>query len=158
MIRVCALVLCVASVFSKAESLKPLENEGMSQLVSYGHLLAQSDRQSGFSGEIRIFVFPVEVGECWGTINSCPDVRLAFALTSGDMYADQEAFELPVAKGWEFVRWLPSENPEAGSFEVRTTMPTANIDVEERESWKATLYRVVVTEGSAVIEKIAGDA
>jgi hypothetical protein len=46
-----------------------------------------------------VFAIPVAVGECWGSLASCPDVELVLSHTSGDLDDPPTAYALPMAKG-----------------------------------------------------------
>ncbi|RME12942.1 MAG: hypothetical protein D6816_00410, partial [Bacteroidetes bacterium] len=140
-----------------AEALKPVQGELLSQLVAFGFEpdgVAQPDL---FGGTVRIWVVPESNGECGGSISSCPTHRLLFAYVTGDLYQKPVVFQLPPAKGWEFVGW--SEAPaESAAFSVRTALPSANIDPEERAAWKPVEYRIVVSETSATVNAVDRDA
>ena len=135
----------------------PIDNDSMSQVVAFGHVLAESDSSSGFPNRVKIVTFPPVVAECWGKIATCPDHRLVFVLTTGDMYDEPHLFELPTAKGWEFVSWLSPTDRETGGFVVRTTLPKANIDPGERDRWKSVAYRVEVSVAEARYELVGAD-
>lgn len=96
---------------------------------------------------IRVFSVPVAAAECWGTIKSCPDVKLLVAVSPDAMYQEPTLYQLPPSKGWEFVRWV-----KPGSFVVRTTLPEANIERKEREKWGTTEYLVTVSSNNASYE------
>lgn len=66
-------------------------------------------------------------------------------------------FQLPAAKGWEFVGWVEAPS-ESRAFVIRTALPSANIEPEERATWKPTEYRIVVNEKSATASVLGSDA
>ena len=96
---------------------------------------------------IRIFSVPVAAAECWGAIKSCPDVKLFVVLSPEALYQEPVLYQLPKSKGWEFVRWIKS-----GSFVIRTTLPEANIDQNERARWRTSEYFVTVDSNNASYE------
>ncbi len=98
-------------------------------------------------GGLRVFAIPVAVGECWGSLASCPDVELVLSHTSGDLYDPPLAYTLPMAKGWTFVGWLDED-----TLVLRTTLPDAHIADEERAAWKSLEYTVTVTQDGARYE------
>ncbi len=100
-------------------------------------------------GGIRVFAIPVVVGECWGSLASCPDVELVLSHTSGDLYDPPVAYTLPLAKGWTFVGWRDED-----TLVLRTALPDAHIADEERAAWKAVEYTVTVRqEGASYMAK-----
>lgn len=101
-------------------------------------------REIASQGEIRIFAIPKEVGECWGSISSCPDVELIFTYTTGDLGDPPVAYSLPTSKGWDFVRWVDER-----TFVVRTSIPAANIEKANRDAWISIEYTVSVNQGGA---------
>ncbi len=140
-----------------AEELVPVGNESMTQVVAFGRVLAESHRASEFPNRVKIVTFPPVVAECWGKIETCPDIRLVFILTTGDLYDEPHLFELPKSKGWEFVSWFSPEDRESGGFKVRTTLPEANIDPVEREKWTSATYKVEVSVADARFEIVGSD-
>lgn len=93
---------------------------------------------------IRIFEIPTSIGDCWGPIESCPDVELVVTFVSGDLYDPPVAYSLPISKGWIFVGWKGSN-----SFVVRTSVPDSNIDEAARAAWRPVEYTVTVGEEGA---------
>ena len=152
-------IVLVALLWKPAisEELQPLDNETLAQAMAFRAELANSDGNGSFAHTVRIWVFPKIIGECWGKISTCPDWRIVFTLVTGDMYDEPRVFELPVAKGWEFVSWHSAPDLESGAFTVRTALPSANIDSAERASWSETKYKVVVSADSATVEIVPGD-
>ena len=148
------LVLLLTSP-SFADYLSPVDNESMAQVLSFGTELASSNDEIGFPHLVRVFAFPAVEGECWGPLKSCPDWRLVFTLTYDGLYVEPALYELPVSKGWEFVSWIAPNGSEDVGFVVRTTIPGANLDSEERESWRPVTYEVLVSYDGATY-KVTG--
>lgn len=146
------IVSCCGSLY--AEPLKPIEDETVSQIVAFGFEPIGVDQRPPYGGSVRIWIVPETVGECGGMISTCPDFRLFFSYVTGDLYQEPVVFQLPAAKGWEFVGG--SEAPDgSGAFTIRTDLPWANVDIEERRN---TEYKVVVGEISAGFTAEVGDA
>src|SRR5262245_22380289 len=108
--------------------------------------LALSEKLSEKNG-IRVFAIQTVSGECWGKLSSCPDVRLLVAVEPDVLYKEPALYELPKAKGWKFVDWKGS-----AEFVVRTTIPDANVDQEERKKWRPVEYRIHISEKGARYE------
>lgn len=128
----------------------PLQSSGVSapaipagELTRSLGLLEELARRGG----IRVFAIPVAVGECWGSLASCPDVELVLSHTSGDLYEPPTAYALPMAKSWTFVGWVDED-----TLVLRTTLPDAHIADEERAAWKAVEYTVTVSQDGARYE------
>ena len=84
---------------------------------------------------------PVREGECWGEIESCPDVRLFVVLQPDALGQEPVLFRMPNSKGWEFVEWKSRL-----VFVIKTRIPSANIKTSERNSWESTKYLVTLSE------------
>ena len=91
---------------SLAEDLTSVEIESMAQVLAFGVELANSNDEIGFPHNVRVFAFPAVEGECWGSLESCPEWRLVFTLTYDGLYVEPALYELPTSKGWEFVSWM----------------------------------------------------
>jgi hypothetical protein len=88
---------------------------------------------------LRVVSVPEEIGECGGTIKSCPDVNLFIAYVSGDLGDEPVVYRLPVAKGWSVIGWVDDD-----SIDVKTVLPDANIEPSDRETWSPISYRITV--------------
>lgn len=101
---------------------------------------------------VRVYAAPIAIGECDGDVASCPNVRLFVTVSSGDLGEKPVLYELPAAKGWEFMGW---EKPGASGgqtrvgFTVRTALPESNVDPSARKAWRPKACRVFVSPKSA---------
>ena len=118
-------------------SVTEVKEPSLARAIAFGHVLLESDG-------VRIVEVPVAIDDCWGTVSSCPDVELFIAYSTGDLRDEPVVYRLPPAKGWKIVR-----GHEPKSFDIATTLPEANIDLNERSRWSPTVYRVTI--GSAGI-------
>lgn len=129
---------------------EPLQQRGTSEIAAFAAYSKELASNNGNGGLfVRIHTFPLTLGECWGQLESCPNIELAIAVSAGDLYEKPILLRLPPSKGWEFVQWLDAKNtidkePSIG-FMLRTTIPKANIDQEQRTKFKAKLYEVWVS-------------
>ncbi len=101
---------------------------------------------------VRIYAVPTRIGECGGAVSSCPDVRLFFTVSVGDLGEEPVLYQLPVAKGWEFAGWtspVTKGNTSMSSFMLRTTLPDANVALAARKAWRSQEYRVLVSPAAA---------
>jgi len=97
---------------------------------------------------VRVFASPAFVGECGGSVSSCPDVRLFITVANGDLGETPVLYQLPTAKGWDFVRWsspITMGKTTMSSFVVRTVLPEANVDAVARKAWHSQEYHVFVS-------------
>ena len=129
-----ALCMLLFSISANAEVLSPIESIDARVLANIDEL-ARSD-------SIVIYSSPVVEGECWGTVDSCPDVRLFVVILPEALYQDPCVFQLPSAKEWEFIRWNGNR-----SFTVKTSIPTHNIEPKERSGWEPTEFNVSIGDG-----------
>jgi hypothetical protein len=95
---------------------------------------------------VRVYAVPAYVGECGGSVSSCPDVRLYLTVSSGDLGETPRLYRLPDAKGWEFKGWSKPAQGRTGTqaFTLLTTLPESNIEQSARKAWRAAKYQVVV--------------
>ena len=131
------IVGCQVNIARADSAITQVEDSSLARTIAFGHVLLESDG-------VRIVEVPVVIDDCWGTVNSCPDVELFIAYSTGDLRDEPVVYRLPAAKGWKIVR-----GHEPKSFDIATTLPEANIDLNERSRWSPTVYRVTI--GSAGI-------
>lgn len=97
---------------------------------------------------VRVFAAPVVIGECGGTVASCPDVRLYVAVSAGDLGEVPVLYELPAAKGWEFSGWdkpVALNGKAMAGFTVKTVLPESNVEATARNAWRSRACRVFVS-------------
>jgi len=128
----------LATLLFAAVSVPALTDDNLSRSLAL-------NRELSARNGIRVLEIPVEIGECWGKISSCPDVELVVTYATGDLYDPPVAYSLPASKGWVFVGWR-SES----TFVVRTAIPDSNIDEAERGAWQTTKYTVTIGETGAL--------
>ncbi len=131
--------IALAPISVLASELKRSESQELAYILGTMDVIYSSNNL----GKDPIFVSAIrsykEIGECWGKIDSCPDSRLLIVTSMGDLYEDPQLYELPVSKGWEFVSSDVTENREL-IIVVKSVLPSANIDLIERGSWKGKTY------------------
>jgi len=138
------LALCSALALATpgvCAPLHPLSTGDLARVVAFGQVLLDER-------DIRIVTVPRTIGECWGTVKSCPDIDLYISYYSGDLYAEPQVYRLGAAKGWEFAGWESD-----GTFMLKTTLNLPNIDSAERAAWRQITYRVTVSDGKAVVDE-----
>jgi hypothetical protein len=119
----------------------PVLDPELARALAFGHTLL--DERS-----VRVIAVPTEIGECVGTINSCPDVNLFVAYVSGDLGDEPVVYRLPVAKGWRVIGWADHD-----SIDLQTTLPEGNIELSEREAWSSVSYRLTVGYQSLTVQR-----
>ena len=133
------LITCLSQVH--ADQAVIVENEEITRVLAFSEEISSSD-------SLRIYTVFDSYGECWGKIESCPDIDLYITFLPDLMYEPAKLYSLPQAKGWEFVEWLETKShPKHGKLyglTLRTTIPNSNIEPSEREKWKSDLYEVWV--------------
>lgn len=153
------IIMIVSLIFSNSAlsaELNRMENNELSLLLSAGQILYSGGYASDkLPYEVRVISAPVRIGECWGTIDSCPNERLIITASTGDLGSTPGVFELPVSKGWEFVKVLGfkgvDENKVIG-IELKTILRGANIETAERANWQSLVYTVWFSEYKAMFE------
>jgi len=145
------VLLLLIPALAVAADLPPLKKTELATVLALQREISTSN-PSESSYFVRVFEAPVEIGECGGSIASCPDVRLLISASTGDLLDTPVLYELPRAKGWQFVRWLPPDDARATGLVVRTELPEANIDPDERGKWHSTECSVWITTEKARME------
>jgi hypothetical protein len=142
-------------VFSLANA-KPLhlvKDAELSSLLAFQITLAEKQRAlRGGSDTVRIIIAPYALGECWGTIKSCPDLRLFISIIPDDLYEKSRLYRLPNSKGWLFGSWKEIEKGSVIEFTLQTSLPDANIEVKERTSFRPIQYNIRIGEDGANVE------
>lgn len=163
--RTCFLALLIGSIGATAVAapLKPWNNHLVAATIAWSSELANNKADPSISLlEVKLISVPLQMGECWGKVTSCPDEVLLISAVEDGLYMQPILFRLPKAKAWEFVRWLPTKvkanNESQVGFIVRTGLPEANIDPLERERFSVIEYEVWLTSrgGSFVARKSDG--
>jgi len=136
---VLVLTLLLAST-ANGSVWRPVADKELTSALAYGIELANSYGAPVHFPYIRVFVVPEVIGECRGTLESCPDWRLYITISMGDLYEEPFLFQFPSSKGWEFLGWVETDEPQTVRFRIATTLPDANLDAEVRESWEQDIY------------------
>ena len=149
-----ALLMVVPAM---ASNLQPIRNHALASVLGLGVELAQTSPTSGQPHMVRVYAAPDDIGECDGSVESCPDVHLYVSVSDGDLGETPTLFKLPAQKGWAFVRWIPPGNgnrrERMTGLVIRTTLPDSNIDPRARAAWHARYYRILVdTSGGSYVE------
>ena len=144
-----ALLLPIGAL---ASDLAPVDKPELATVLGLLDELAATPPASGQPYLIRIYAAPTSVGECGGTVASCPDVRLFITVSHGDLGETPVLYQLPAQKGWEFKGWstpVVSGHTRLASFVLRTALPETNIDLTARSAWHSREYRVLVSPEAA---------
>ena len=152
MVRLLAILAFAFPVVSAAHDLAPLHEPELASVLGLLEELAITPVGSSQPYIVRVYAAPTVVGECGGTVVSCPDVRLFITVANGDLGETPVLYQLPLQKGWQFKAWsqpLTVAGTPMASFVVRTALPSANIDPANRKDWRAVEYRVLVSPTSA---------
>lgn len=150
--KVLLVPLLLAASAATAAGLSPQKKPELAAVLGLAEELAHTPASSTQPYIVRVFAAPREVGECGGSVATCPDVRLLITVSSGDLGERPSLFELPVQKGWQFIGWSAPGSlggEPAAAFTVRTTLPDANVDPAARKAWRPRTYRLLVTPESA---------
>jgi hypothetical protein len=134
----------------RAESLPLWNTSDIAAFAAYANELASNKDNRSDPYYVRIYTFPLTLGECWGSIDSCPNEELAISISSGDLYENPIVLRLPPSKGWEFVQWIgirtTADQKTLVGFVLRTTLPDANIEQAQRTKFKSKQYEVWVSD------------
>lgn len=133
-----------------AEQLQPLAKPELATVLGLLEELTPATQHSEQPFIVRIYAAPEQISECDGSVASCPDVRLFFTVSSGDILEVPTLYQLPAQKGWQFKAWTSTTgNKTAVSFTVQTRLPETNIEVEARQAWRAQEFIITASPESA---------
>jgi hypothetical protein len=152
LMRILALLPLLLPIAAFADDLTPVDKPELATVLGLLQELATTPSNSDQPYIVRVYAAPTGVYECGGTVASCPDVRLFFTVSYGDLGETPILYQLPAQKGWEFTGWSePSARGanRVASFSVRSALPESNIDLGARKSWRSQEYRVLVRPESA---------
>ena len=147
-----ALLVLFFPIAAIAHDLAPVDKPELATVLGLLDELATTPPVSDQPYIVRIYAAPTSVGECGGTIATCPDVRLLITVSQGDLGETPVLYQLPMQKGWEFKGWaspFTSGHTQMASFVVRTVLPETNIDLAARKAWHSQEYRVLVSPEAA---------
>lgn len=152
LMKLIALFALLFPIGAIAHDLAPVDKPELATVLGLLDELATTPLASDQPYIVRIYAAPTSVGECGGTVASCPDVRLFITASYGDLEETPVLYQLPTQKGWEFKGWaspVTSGHTRMASFIVRTTLPETNIDLAARKAWRPQEYRVLISPESA---------
>jgi hypothetical protein len=151
-----ALPFAVAALACSAKPLPPVTRIDAASVLAFQHILAETTIGAR---TYRLITAPYTVGECWGKITSCPNERLLIVVVPSDLYEKPLLFQLPEAKGWQFIKWGPvsgafSSGTDDVEFTVRTAIPANNVNPEERDRFVPVIYQVKFSAGKAIFSTV----
>jgi len=130
------------------EVLKEISDTQLVDLLNNLEILAEHKKPPYWIRVLRLR----EHGECDGPPETCPQATLFITASTFGEYPDQQAYRLPKAYGWEFVRWKQLAQREGQdsftSIELKRqvitkTSPKGGLSEEKYEvlvnPWKAHL-------------------
>lgn len=145
-------MLALAPLAAQCADLMPVKDARLATVLALSEEISPRPPAADQPLFVRVYAAPDTIGECGGNVASCPDVRLFIAVSSGDLGETPVLYELPAAKGWEFVGWdrpTPSTGQAEARFTVRTALPESNIEEAARKAWRPSVCHVRVSPTAA---------
>jgi hypothetical protein len=139
-----AVFLVFAPLSSTASDLIKSQDEKLAHILTTMEVLYESTKLP----YVEVIQSWEEIAECGGSYQSCPNARLFIATSLGDLYESPMLYELPKAKGWEFVRVEESEHQI--SVTLKTTLMHANVTQESRKLWSSKIYVINISKHSGI--------
>ncbi len=156
--RVTILLCLLLTATAFGSDWRPLDDKEFAAALTYGVEIANSDSAPVSYPYTRIYAVPEVVGECWGVLESCPDWRLYIAISMGDLYEEPLLFQFPIeSKGWKFVGWRQTDEPQTILFRVTTVLPGANLSSEVRSDWKPEIYEFTITPNGPAVQIVSDE-
>jgi hypothetical protein len=140
--------LAVMPLVASSADLSPVKDSRLATVLALSEEISPKVPVGEQPYFVRLFAAPVLIGECGGTVSSCPNVRLFVAVTAGDLGETPVLYELPTAKGWEFIGWdkpVTLNGQAMEGFTVKTALPESNVDASARNAWRPKVCRVFVS-------------
>jgi hypothetical protein len=138
--KIIPFFLFLISFQVSAEQIAEVKDDALSMILGTLRIAYESNRDDPV--QVRVVVTDEVIGECWGKISTCPDVRLFIVVSNGDLYETPKVFELPKSKGW--ARVISTRNKDSVILKIATELPGANISQEERSTWNQKIFSVVL--------------
>lgn len=110
-------MLALAPLAAQCADLMPVKDARLATVLALSEEISPRPPAADQPLFVRVYAAPDTIGECGGNVASCPDVRLFIAVSSGDLGETPVLYELPAAKGWEFVGW-DRPTPSTGQAEA----------------------------------------
>jgi len=151
-VKVFVILLLLLPVTCFGHDLAPVNKPELAAVLGLLDELATTPASSDQPYIVRVYAAPVSVGECDGTVASCPNVRLFITVSNGDLGEVPVLYQLPLQKGWLFVGWsrpVTVGRIQMASLVLRTTVPGSNIEPAARNAWRSQTYRVLVSPASS---------
>jgi hypothetical protein len=151
--KLAGMIFLLLSFGAAAADLQPIQKSELASVLGLVQEISgkAAENKSGYS--VRVFSAPVAIGECGGSVKSCPEIRLFISVASGDLGEVPALYELPSSTGWEFAGWLPPSASRASVFMLRTTLPESNIQQKARAQWRSRSYIINATTEAASYEQ-----
>jgi hypothetical protein len=73
-------------------------------------------------------------------------------VSTGDLGDAPVLYELPIAKGWQFMgrdKPATAAGRTMSGFTVQTALPDSNVDAPARKAWRPEVYRVLISPTAA---------
>ena len=126
----------------------PVGDADVARVLAFHQELARTE--IGQIPQIVLFSVPVEIGECGGPVESCPDVDLYVSVNSGDLYEPARVYQLPRSKGWSVLDGptpfvTKGQNDPVSVVRVQTELPRANVSSADREVWLPIVYELMIS-------------
>ena len=151
-------LLLVCAIEAGAKPLAPVPNNMLASVLAHQSELANGTDGAAGAILVRVYAAPVRLGECDGTISSCPNVRLLVSVAPMEGVNGQpRLYSLPPAKGWKILGWNSEVNSNLAVFDVATELPTANVTQQERAAYQSVTYRVRVGAKTAYFEQLGAN-
>ena len=93
------LFIVLMPLHAASVELSPSTNSEMAFALATQQILYTSDTLP----EVTVFQTWDKFSECAGTVESCPDSKIYIVVNIGDLYEEPKLYQLPPAKGWEFI-------------------------------------------------------
>lgn len=145
-------ILAVTSTSAMCADLPPIKDVRLASVLGLSEEISPKLPTIGMPLFVRVYAAPSFIGECDGSVASCPDVRLFVSVSSGDLGETPALYELPAAKGWDFKGWDKSEassDKTRVGFVVQTALPESNIEASDRKAWHSESCHVLVSSEAA---------
>lgn len=142
-------VLALPPLAARSADLVPIKDARLATVLALSEEITPKPLPPDQPLFVRVYAAPDVIGECGGSVASCPNVRLFIAVSTGDLGETPTLYELPDAKGWEFVGWDGAGNQAKVGFTIQTALPESNIDEAARKAWRSMVCHVLVGPATA---------
>ena len=149
MLKIFTITLFIVSLPTKSSELKKIDDLALSHILATQEVIYKSNSIPN----ITLIQSWEQISECGANYDSCPNARLFVVVNSGDLYEVPKLYELPLSKGWSFVRSFDDGNQTI--IIVKTMLDNSNLKTHSRNKWVSTSYKIAVSKdsGSVVLIK-----